>query len=103
MKKIRYRFKSKEILVVRVKDILSKPVKKLPKWVQDALGKPGHRRLLWIADNRLHYWTNYGNCTLELRPQDYLLRVPCPEYWGKNVWEITGYVKEKFRKNIERF
>lgn len=91
--------------MVRVKDILTKPVTTLPLWVQEALGarKSKSRRVLWIGEGILHYWTFYGNCTLPLRPQDYLIRVPCPEHHGKNQWQITGYMKEKFRKMIERF
>lgn len=99
MKKARYRFKSPEIKVMRVADILTTPQHKLPKWIQEGFGHGKKPRVLWITDKSLHYWACYGGCTLEIGPKDWLISIPTPN----GEWEITGYLNEYFRKNIERF
>lgn len=88
---------------MRVKEILSTPENKLPKWIRDVCRLNSNPRLVWIGKGVVHYYTRYGGCCLTLGPDDYLISVPAPEHWGKNVWEITGYLKENFRKRIERF
>lgn len=103
MKKVRYRFKSKKIKVMRVAEIMKTPQHKLPKWIQEGLGKGKKPRVLWLTDKSLHYWTRYGECTLELGPKDWLINIPPLDSMPKDAWEITGYLNENFRKKIERF
>jgi len=103
-KKARYRFKSGEIKVMRVSEILKTPEKKLPRWIRAALRfTAGRPRSVWITPTAVHYWTRFGGCTLRLGPKDYLVNLPPLRSEPNGRWEITGYLQKAFRKYIEKY
>lgn len=101
MKRVRYRFKSKEIKVIRARDVLRTPMHKLPKWVRDAHSK----NIIFLScdSSELLYYTYYGECFLSLKPEDWLISIPPLDSMPPGAWQITGYLNKNFRRKIEKF